>query len=83
MTNIKRWSLGAERSNLKKIEVVHKAFVEVNDKGTESAASTAVVMTKSAAMPTLFIADHQFMFVIRENSIGSIVFIARVENPQK
>jgi serpin B len=62
-------------------EVVHKAFVEVNEKGTEAAASTAVVMTKSAAIPTLFTADHPFMFVIRENSTGSIVFIARVANP--
>ena len=60
--------------------VVHKAFVEVNEEGTEAAAATAVVM-KRWSMPPQFIADHPFLFLIRENSTGTILFIGRVMNP--
>jgi serpin B len=63
--------------------VLHKAFVEVNEQGTEAAAATAVVMqTKVIAFsPILFRADHPFVFLIRENSTGSILFLGRVVNP--
>jgi serpin B len=63
--------------------VLHKAFVEVNEQGTEAAAATAVVMqTKAIAFsPIVFRADHPFVFLIRENSTGSILFLGRVVNP--
>jgi serpin B len=63
--------------------VLHKAFVNVNEQGTEAAAATAVVMqTKAMAFPTIvFRADHPFSFFIRENKTGSILFVGRVANP--
>jgi serpin B len=63
-------------------EVIHKAFVNVNEEGTEAAAATAVVMKKRGPAPThVFRADHPFLFLIRENSTGSILFMGRVVNP--
>jgi serpin B len=63
--------------------VLHKAFVAVNEEGTEAAAATAVVMqTKMMAMPpVVFRADHPFLFLIREIHSGSVLFIGRVTNP--
>jgi len=64
--------------------VLHKAFVEVNEEGTEAAAATAVVMVAKSALsppPPTFRADHPFLFLIRENSTGSILFLGRVTNP--
>jgi serpin B len=64
--------------------VVHKAFVDVNEKGTEAAAATGVVMTLSAVEtppPPEFRADHPFLFLIRHNPSGSILFMGRVINP--
>ena len=61
---------------------LHKAFVAVNEEGTEAAAATAVVMTRSTpSEPPIFSADHPFAFLIRENSTGSILFIGRVAKP--
>ncbi len=63
--------------------VLHKAFVDVNEEGTEAAAATAVVMvTKSISFMSVdFTADHPFIFLIRENTSGSILFIGRLMNP--
>lgn len=61
-------------------EVIHKAFVEVNEEGAEAAAATAVGI-RTTSMPPQFIADHPFLFLIRENSTGTILFIGRVMNP--
>lgn len=64
--------------------VLHKAFVEVNEKGTEAAAATAVVMTRACEiMVPLFRADHPFIFLIQENQTKSILFIGRMTNPTK
>jgi serpin B len=68
--------------------VVHKAFVDVNEEGTEAAAATGVVMRAMAAMPVkeeppTFRADHPFLFMIRENQTGSILFMGRVTNPKQ
>ncbi len=62
---------------------LHKAFVEVNEQGTEAAAATAIVMRMLALpmQPIEFRADHPFIFLIREKSTGSILFIGRVTNP--
>lgn len=63
--------------------VLHKAFVEVDEKGTEAAAATAVVMTRSSAMkPAVSLTiDQPFIFVIRDLPSGQILFIGRVLNP--
>src|SRR5262245_31381482 len=64
--------------------VIHKAFVEVNEKGTEAAAATAVVTRSvSIAMPPSFRADHPFVFLIRDKVTGSILFLGRVVDPAK
>jgi serpin B len=60
--------------------VVHKAVVEVAEDGTEAAASTAVVMKKDPA-PRRFLADHPFIFMIRDRASGSILFMGRVVDP--
>ncbi|HEW98440.1 MAG: serpin family protein [Candidatus Parabeggiatoa sp. nov. 3] len=63
--------------------VIHQAFVEVNEQGTEAAAATAVfATTRGLPAPTPeFRADHPFIFLIRHNSSGSILFMGRVMNP--
>ncbi|KPJ51062.1 MAG: hypothetical protein AMJ41_00345 [candidate division Zixibacteria bacterium DG_27] len=65
--------------------VVHKAFVEVNEEGTEAAAATAVVMEKGAVgqRPPVFRADHPFLFLIRDLRSNSILFLGRVMDPRE
>ncbi len=66
--------------------VIHKAYVDVSEEGTEAAAATGVIMKTTSAGPTqtpVFRADHPFVFVIRDNHSGSILFIGRVLNPLK
>lgn len=66
--------------------VFHKAFVDVNEEGTEAAAATGVVMKRAAAKlvdsPVVFRADHPFVFAIREVKTGCILFLGRVANPK-
>jgi serpin B len=62
---------------------IHKAFVDVNEEGTEAAAATAVVADATfTPEPAVFRADHPFVFMIRENRTGSILFMGRVTNPK-
>ncbi|MBA7647079.1 hypothetical protein ES703_54849 [subsurface metagenome] len=64
--------------------VVHKAYVDVYEEGTEAAAATAVVVGMTAVRPEkipVFRADHPFLFLIRDNKSGSILFIGRTMNP--
>jgi len=66
-------------------QVIHQAFVEVDEKGTEAAAATAVIMLPTA-MPEgpiipVFRADRPFIFLIQEKETGSILFMGRVLNP--
>ena len=64
--------------------VLHKAFIEVNEEGTEAAAATAVIMgTKSIRLdlPKVFMADRPFVFLIRDVRTGSILFIGRMADP--
>lgn len=66
--------------------VLHKAFVEVDEKGTEAAAATAVIMTKAAFMPekqpAVFEANHPFLFFICEKASGAVLFFGRIQNPK-
>jgi serpin B len=69
--------------------VIHKAFVDVNEEGTEAAAATAVEMLEMARQgppkppPIVFCADHPFVFLIRDNRSGGILFMGRVADPKK
>ncbi|XP_059901827.1 leukocyte elastase inhibitor-like isoform X3 [Gadus macrocephalus] len=64
-------------------KVVHKAFVEVNEEGTEAAAATAARVEKRSAPTTpRFDADHPFLFFIRHNPSKSILFAGRYSSPE-
>jgi len=67
--------------------VIHKAFVDVDEEGTEAAAATAVAMGATAVLrapeePVEFRADHPFVFLIRDNRTQSILFLGRLLNPK-
>ena len=65
--------------------VIHQAYVDVNEEGTEAAAATGVAISLTAALPDrtpVFRADHPFLFLIRDKASGSILFLGRVMNPQ-
>jgi len=66
-------------------EVFHKAFVRTDEKGTEAAAATAVpMMLVGSAMtsrPVPFVADHPFLFLIRDDASGLVLFMGRVADP--
>ena len=69
-------------------DVIHQAFVEVNEEGTEAAAATAVVMTwgdvgGEKAITPVFRADHPFIFIIQQKETGNILFMGRVSDPNK
>lgn len=67
--------------------VVHQAFVEVNEEGTEAAAATAVDMVTEALLEEpkipVFLANHPFIFIIQQKDTGNILFMGRVNNPTK
>lgn len=66
--------------------VIHQAFVEVNEEGTEAAAATAVGVGVTAAPPRqipVFRADHPFIFIIQQKETGNILFFGRVIDPSK
>lgn len=71
----------ADDQNLWISQVLHKAFVEVNEEGTEAAAATAVILSRSMSLPPTFKADHPFIFLIWDTQSGSIPFLGRVVNP--
>ncbi len=64
-------------------DVFHKAFVSVDEEGTEAAAATGVVMILESARPepTKVTVDRPFIFLIRDRATESILFVGRVENP--
>jgi serpin B len=63
--------------------VIHKAFIHVDEEGSEAAAATAVVAEESAAVRlTLYVnADHPFLYVIRDTRTGELLFLGRVADP--
>ena len=69
---------------------IHKAFIDVNEQGTEAAAATSIIMRATAARvpfpeqpPIVFRADHPFLFLIRDTKSGAILFMGRVTDPTK
>jgi len=65
-------------------KVIHQAFVEVNEEGTEAAAATVVIMTMSAVpRQTIFMADHPFIVIIQQKETGNILFLGKVMDPSK
>jgi serpin B len=64
-------------------DVVHKAYVSVDEKGTEAAAATGAVMMPTAIRrpQDVFIANHPFLFIIRDRSHGTVLFAGRVSDP--
>ena len=63
-------------------KVIHKAFIEVDEVGTEAAAATAVIIGDLGYPRFSFIADHPFLFVIRDAQTGCILFQGRVSDPR-
>jgi serpin B len=69
---------------------IHKAYIDVNEQGTEAAAATSIVMRALAMRsqqpeppPVVFRADHPFLFLIRQTQSGAILFMGRVDDPTK
>jgi serpin B len=68
-------------------DVFHKAWVEVNEEGTEAAAATIVADAASARPvkppppPPVFRADHPFLFCIRDTHSGTLLFLGRLADP--
>lgn len=65
--------------------VIHKAFVDVNEEGTEAAAATAVIISRAVSVaepPAVFRADHPFLFLIRDRRSGSVLFLGRMLDPR-
>ena len=83
----------SDKANFSKIDgtlklkiqnVIHQAFVEVNEEGTEAAAATAVIVGIKMAMPVMpviFRADRPFMFFIQEETSNTILFMGRLQKP--
>src|SRR5262249_1470537 len=76
----------SDREGLVISDVIHKAFMEVNEEGAEAAGSTAVIVKEAAIAPPkqtpVFRADHPFLFLIRDNRNGSILFVGRLAKPE-
>jgi serpin B len=71
--------------DLKIDKVIHQAYIDVNEEGTEAAASTAVVIIRKSAIvgeePLVFRANRPFLYFIKENTNNSILFMGKVSNP--
>ena len=62
-------------------DVIHKAFISVDEKGTEAAAATAVIFERNSNPTPTFIANRPFLFVIRDRLTGVIIFMGRILDP--
>jgi serpin B len=64
-------------------DVLHKGFVSIDEKGTEAAAATAVLVGDTAAPePATLVVDRPFLFLIRDKPTGAILFVGRVVDPR-
>ncbi len=69
-------------------KVIHQAYIDLNEEGTEAAAATAVIVARPTAViikppPPVFRADHPFLFLIRDTRNGSVLFLGRLADPTK
>jgi serpin B len=77
----------SQTTSLKISNVLHKAFIEVNENGTEAAAATAVLMVLTTSAHTdpvpvkIFHANRPFIFMIRDNETGIILFMGKMNKP--
>lgn len=78
---------GISRSGLKISDVIHKAFIEVDEDGTEAAAATAVTMVTTSMRPPdpqpikVFKADRPFVFFLYDKEAKTILFMGKMERP--
>lgn len=77
---------GAGPGDLVISQVLHKTFLDIDEKGTEAAAATAIIMERMAIMvpeeePVEFRADHPFLIALRHKPTGTVMFVGRVEAP--
>lgn len=72
---------GMSKDPLQLDEVFHKAFVHVDEQGTEAAAATGTNMSRSLVRNTTIIVDRPFIFLIRDEATGAILFVGRVVKP--
>lgn len=69
-------------------DVIHKAFCEVNEEGTEAAAATGTIKRLASPVqqkqpePKVFCADHPYLYLIRDNQTGAVLFLGRVTDPR-
>lgn len=70
------------QTNLFISDAIHLAFIEVNESGTEAAAVT-LFKAKTKGMTSRFLANHPFLYLIRENQTGSILFLGRIVDPTR
>ena len=71
--------------DLKIDKVIHKAFIDVTEEGTEAAAATVVIMNKitmQRLQNKIFKADHPFLFLIKDTETATILFMGKVCNPK-
>ncbi|MHC4854228.1 MAG: serpin family protein [Planctomycetota bacterium] len=76
-----------EKERLMISAVLHKAFIAVDEKGTEAAAATIVMMARGGRPPRIedpvpFVADHPFLFLIRHRKTNCVLFMGRVHDPK-
>lgn len=73
----------SENGNISINNVIHQAYVEVNEEGTEAAAATAIIIivTSYHPPPPVFRADHPFIFIIQQKDNGNILFLGRFNKP--
>ena len=67
-------------------DVLHKAYIDVNEEGTEAAAATAVIMELKSingggSSRVVFDCDHPFLFMLQHKETGTILFMGTLENP--
>jgi len=83
-TDYATFSNMTSKNDLKISDVFHKAYIEVNEEGTEAAAATAVVIAvKSIGNDKYFVANRPFIFMIRDRVTGTILFMGRIVDPTK
>lgn len=84
-TNQANFSGMTQENDLKIDKIIHQAYIDVNEEGTEAAASTAVVIIRKSAMvgeqATVFKANRPFLYFIKENQHNSILFMGKTGDP--